>query len=244
MNSELDYAQMLEIPVNTVNVVKKRSIFKRKQEKKEEDLKDLVVDSVNERVGDYVETEDLTDPEPPAKKGVFSALKDKKTAILFAETVAVCLLACTIFLTNVFMPNSAINTFLNYFSAPAEQEVAYYDFELGSVVGSFSGVDVALDDNGVLSFTAQTSVYPVCDGKIASVMQTDDTYTVEIAHTSSFKSVITGVDVVYYEVGDTVASNLPFAFSMGENAVSVAMYDGETLLSCYTLSGAIPVWNN
>ena len=38
MNSELDYAQMLEIPVNTVNVVKKRSIFKRKQEKKEEDL--------------------------------------------------------------------------------------------------------------------------------------------------------------------------------------------------------------
>ena len=121
MNSELDYAQMLEIPVNTVNVVKKRSIFKRKQEKKEEDLKDLVVDSVNERVGDYVETEDLTDPEPLAKKGVFSALKDKKTAILFAETVAVCLLACTIFLTNVFMPNSAINTFLNYFSAPAEQ---------------------------------------------------------------------------------------------------------------------------
>ena len=31
MMEQLDYAEMLEIPVNTVNVTKKRSIFKRKQ---------------------------------------------------------------------------------------------------------------------------------------------------------------------------------------------------------------------
>ena len=29
MNEELDYAEMLEIPVSTVNVVKKKSIFKK-----------------------------------------------------------------------------------------------------------------------------------------------------------------------------------------------------------------------
>ena len=57
MNEQLDYAEMLEIPVNTVNVVKKKSIFKRKQKQQPEmqdDLKAQVVESVNERVGAYV----------------------------------------------------------------------------------------------------------------------------------------------------------------------------------------------
>ena len=52
MNEELDYAEMLEIPVSTVNVVKKKSIFKHKpffapKEKQQEapaadDLKDQI----------------------------------------------------------------------------------------------------------------------------------------------------------------------------------------------------------
>ena len=48
MNQELDYAEMLEIPVSTVNVVKKKglNLFKRKAEKElqpQDDLKELVV---------------------------------------------------------------------------------------------------------------------------------------------------------------------------------------------------------
>lgn len=244
MKGELDYAQMLEIPVSTVNVVKKKSLFKRRQEEKTEDLKDLVVDSVNERVDDYVCTENVSEPTVAKKPDFFAAFRDKKNIVLFVETVAVCVLACTIFLTNTFMPNSAINTFLNYFNTPVEREAAYYDFELSSVVGSLSKVQVTMSDEGVLNFTAETSVYPICDGKIASINKTDDVYTVKIAHTSSFTSVITGLDVVYYDVGDSVVSNVPFGYSTGGSTVSVAMYDGDSLLNCYTLSGVIPVWNN
>ncbi|MDE6372971.1 MAG: hypothetical protein K2L72_00560, partial [Clostridia bacterium] len=63
-------------------------------------------------------------------------------------------------------------------------------------------------------------------------------------HTSKFSSVITGLDTVYAGVGENVKSNLPFAYSNGENEVRVSMYDGDTLLNCYTLSGAVPVWNS
>ena len=48
MNQELDYAEMLEIPVSTVNVVKKKSFFKHRTKKEQtpeisqEELKDLV----------------------------------------------------------------------------------------------------------------------------------------------------------------------------------------------------------
>ena len=72
MNQELDYAEMLEIPVSTVNVVKKKSFFKRRrpakteQEQLPEDLKERVVESVNERVGAYVYSEDVS--EPPDRK--------------------------------------------------------------------------------------------------------------------------------------------------------------------------------
>ena len=66
MNEQLDYAEMLEIPVNTVTVTKKKSIFKRKQKAvPQDDIKDRVVESVNERVGAYVISEDVSDPPKP-----------------------------------------------------------------------------------------------------------------------------------------------------------------------------------
>ncbi|MDE7084852.1 MAG: hypothetical protein K2O81_06365, partial [Clostridia bacterium] len=122
MEQSLEYAQMLEIPVSTVSVVKKKSLFARRA-KPADDLKDRVVESVNERMGEsganaadddaygalsngYVETEDLTAPVKTKKKlGIAGK-------ILIAETAAACLLAAGIFLTNVFVPNTAINTFM------------------------------------------------------------------------------------------------------------------------------------
>lgn len=247
MNEGLEYAQMLEIPVSTVSVVKKKSLFSRKS-KPADDLKDMVVDSVNERVGDaasfpqdnigYVQTEDLTAPVKEKKKlGVAGK-------VLIAEAAAACLIAAGIFLTNVFVPNTAINTFMGSLTAVKQKEAGYKDFTLTSVLSDLSDAEVAITDDGVLHFTQQATVYPVCDGEIASVTQSDGLYTVKIAHTSQFCSVITGLDTVYASVGEDVKSNLPFAYSKGENEVRVSMYDGETQLNCYTLSGAVPVWNS
>lgn len=250
MNDELDYAQMLEIPVSTVNVVKKKSFFKKKSAEKE-DLKDQVVESVNERAEaedaqeypafDYVRTENLS--EPPVMETV-KRKRDGAGTILLAEAIAACLIAGGIFLTNIFMPNSAINTFLGNLTATEEQEVAYNTITLTSVVSELSDAEVTVTPDGVLCFTDQTLVYPVCGGEISSVTQSDGLYTVKINHTSTFTSVVTGLDTVYAQAGDEVASNIPFAYSSGENEVRVSMYDGETLLNCYTLSGAVPVWNS
>lgn len=243
---ELDYAEMLEIPVNTVKVVKKKSFFKRKRADDTEDLKSKLVDTVNERVGDYVFAEDLTEPPKPEKPVRALRLKgDKAGVVLVVETCAVCALAVGIFLTNVFMPNSAINTFINSFSAedPAP-EAAYSDFKLSSVVSDLSDADVTVSTGGVISFTDNCAVYPVCDGTVSAVYENAGLYTVEIAHTSSFKSVVTGVNTVYYAVGDKVKSGVPVAYSGGEAEVKISMYDGGTLLNCYTMSGAVPVWNS
>jgi hypothetical protein len=248
MNDELDYAEMLEIPVSTVNVVKKKSVFKRKTNERE-DLKEKVLDSVNEKMEeeplspeyDYLKTENLSDIPQPAAEG---KVRDKASIVLFVEAVLLCLIAGAIFLTNIFVPQSVINTFLTNLTAVEEQEAAYNEFTLTSVVSELSDAEVTVTSDGVICFTDKTLVYPVCGGEIASVTQSNGLYTVKIAHTSTFSSVITGLDTVYASEGEEVAANIPFAYSSGENQVRVSMYDGETLLNCYTMSGAVPVWNS
>lgn len=279
MNEGLEYAQMLEIPVSTVNVVKKRSIFSRKQ-KPVEDLKEKVVESVNERVegnfaqsdnaqnayqnqgayqsqgeyanvgGDYqgdggfidyngyARAEDLTAPVKQKRE------TGRGSRILLAEGVAACLIAAGIFLTNVFLPNTVINTFMGSLAQVKEKEAVYNELELTSVLSELTDAEIAVTSDGVIYFTQKATVYPVCDGEVASVSKDNGLYTVKIAHTSSFSSVITGLDTVYATVGENVKSNLPFAYSKGENEVRVSMYDGDALLNCYTLSGAVPVWNS
>lgn len=244
MNEQLDYAQMLEIPVSTVNVVKKKSFFKKKN-KPSSDLKDMVVESVNERVGDtYVTAENLggydyTQPQAAVKNKESTAGK-----IVMAEAVAACLIAAGIFLTNIFVPNTVINAFMGNLTAINQQEASYKEFTLSSVVSELSDAEVAVSSDGVIHFTDQTSVYPVCEGEVSSIVRENGSYTVKIAHTSAFTSVFTGLDTVYVSVGDSVRSNVPFAYSEGNNEVRVCMYDGDVLLKDYTLYGVIPVWNS
>ncbi len=240
----LEYAEMLEIPVNTVNVVKKKSLFRRKNVQKE-DLKDDVLASVNSRAdaeeysarADYIQTEDLTEPAAPVRK------RDGWGGVLIAEAVAACLLAGGIFITNALVDNTAINNLVAGLSQPAEQEASYTDLELSPVVSQLSDTEVS-QTTGAITFTGSTAVYPVYDGTIESVTQTDGLYTVEIAHTSTFSSIFTGLTNVYVQEGDEVKANIPFAYSDGQNEVVMSMYDGENVISGYTLDGAVPVWNS
>lgn len=254
MEQELDYAEMLEIPVSTVNVVKKKSFFKRRQkaEPQPEELKERVVESVNERVGAYVYSEDVSDPPKPEKAKKQKAeraisLKDKTGKVLLFETVAIGLIAVGIFVTNIFMPNSAINGLIGNFtttSAKQPAEPSYTEFTLAPVVSELSDAEMAVSESGVLSFTAKGSVYPICAGTVSKVYQQDGLYTVEIAHTSTFTSVITGLTNVYNELGTKVASNIPVAYSDGGQEVRVTMYDSGNLLNCFTLTDEVPVWKS
>ena len=244
MNEQLDYAQMLEIPVSTVNVVKKKSLFKKKN-KPSSDIKDMVVESVNGRVGDtYVTAENLGGYDFTQAQTVTRPKESAAGKIVMAEASAACLIAAGIFVTNILVPNTVINAFMGNLTAIKEKEASYKDFTLTSVVSELSDAEVAVSSDGVIHFTDKTSVYPVCGGEVTSVVRENGLYTVKIAHTSEFTSVFTGLDTVYVNKGDSVRSNIPFAYSEGNNEVRVCMYEGDVLLNDYTLYGVVPVWNS
>ena len=246
MNEELDYAQMLEIPVNTVNVVKKKSIFRRKEKAQpQEDLKAQVVESVNERVGAFVAAEDLSDPPNPENvKAKAIGKRDRANVVIWTEAVLVGVIAIAIFVTNLLLPNTVVNTFLSSFSKKTVEEPAYTEFVLSPVVSDLSEAEVAVSESGVLSFVAEGSVYPVCKGKVSNVVEENGLFTVEIAHTSTFKSVITGLKNAYSAKGTAVAANIPVGYSDGQNEVKVSMYDNGVLLNCFTLNDEVPVWKS
>lgn len=157
------------------------------------------------------------------------------------EFAAACVLCGAIFFTNVFMPGSAINTFFRGITGAEKTETTnsrvYSDFELSSIVSDFSDVTLTLSETGVLSFTDECCIYPAADGKVEDITQTEDgAYVMKIRYSDTFTGVFYGLDQVFYEVGDTVKSNVPVAFSKGETEVQVTMYSNGELLNCFRLT--------
>ena len=314
MNEEIEYAEMLEIPVSTVNVVKKKN--RRVRGKNAPNLKERLISRVNNRVGDpdysraapadalaqdplYAAAENAAledaaqnSPLPesevnayaysdggermdtvllsdePAEKGwrkkkklrfseedaafegelsenesgryAMKTPSERRSGVfLTVEFALACALCGTIFLTNVFVPQSAINTFFRSLMPAAAEKAdtrVYSDFPLTSIVSELSDAEITVSPTGVLTFTDECCVYPAVDGKVASVLKNSDgTYDVKISHTDSFYGVIGGLDYVYYQTGDKVYANVPVGYSKGETAVRVMMYSGDELLNCYTV---------
>ncbi len=275
MNEEIEYAEMLEIPVSTVNVVHKKRRKKNPEPPVEPslpELKESVIATVNDRLEENAETQangegNLEfDPVPdridtvrlydtgedgetlrpydyPLNEGGKYALKDKKSRAmkiaLGVEFGLACALCCGIFVTNVFMPSSAINTFFRAIHTPVEPTASrpYTDFTLTPVVSELSDAKLTLSPAGILSFTDECCVYPTADGTVKEVTRTEEGFFVlKIQHSDTFTGVISGLETVYYEVGDEVKSNVPVGFSGGENEVQVTMYDGDVLLNCFELT--------
>ncbi len=287
MNEEIEYAEMLEIPVSTVNVVRKR---RRKKAdlpldggEPKRNLKDSVIATVNDRLReepalleaeptspaseDNIEEGGLNfDPVPERIDTVRLYSTDGESNVLTSydytlneggryktkeippkkvrlalgiEFGAACALCGAIFLTNVFMPTSAINTFFRAIGTPSETQTVrpYTDFTLTPVVSELSDAKLQLSDSGVLSFTDECCVYPAADGKVSELTQDGDgLYTLKISYSDSFTGVIDGLDVVYYAVGDEVKANVPVGFSEGESEVQVTMYSEGELLNCFQLT--------
>lgn len=297
MNEAIEYAEMLEIPVSTVNVVHKKRGRKRKTERgKPTDVKESLIAQINNRVsteptqgaeitadaeafaegansqGDVrfdvperidtvrlysaydkpflgdgklrpreypLDGEEDLEEEPyllrtPARKAGRGA-----RIALGIEFTACCALCGAIFLTNVFMPGSAINTFFRFLGDPSSKTDArtYTDFTLSPVVSTVTDTELTLSDTGVLTFKNACHVYPAVDGTVSSVVKTDaGYYTVKIAHSDSFTEVIEGLQYVYYTDGDTVKANVPVGYTNGETDVQVTMYSFGELLNCFELT--------
>lgn len=242
MNEELNYAEMLEIPVETVTVNRRE----RKKRAKEEGLAEKVVDTVNDRV-------EASDPayaqSTPIERDVTPQGGRAKLSrrILWGEFIAVCALCATIFLTNIFMTDSAINTFVRGLwngEADTADTRTYQDFTLSPVVNEFTDVELAVSDTGVLSFTAACSVYAPCDGEVAAVNgDAENGYTVELRHSDTFSTVMSGLTNVYFAAGDSVRSNVPLAYTDGTHPVRVTFYEGGNLLDCVSVEGGTLAWS-
>ncbi len=285
MNEEIEYAEMLEIPLSTVNVVRKNQ---RKKRKASTDMQDVLIERVNDKVSQspteritadadafaesansagevrfediperidtirlygendrpYLEDtpqvlfgEDAGDIPPFARSGKEGKLRK----ILGAEFAVACALCCGIFLTNVFVQGSAINTFFRSISGNAAATNAdtrsYAEFTLSGVVNDYTDVEINLSDTGVLTFQQACHVYPVADGTVREVVWTDGgSYTLKIGYSDSFTGVVEGLDQVYYQVGEEVKSNVPVGYTAGERQVQVTMYSDGELLNCFQIT--------
>lgn len=307
MNEEIEYAEMLEIPISTVNVVKKKRRRLKKAEAEaapspaEPPLKDSVIAQVNDRMESeppraepapqitadadlfaesansegYIEFDPIPDRIDTVRlyatdgkrdwqkdgleeqvynlrseyqnEGGRDATNDKDRRskvwriLLSGEFAVACALCGAIFLTNVFMPNSAINTFFRALNDSTVQAAntdnrTYSDFTLSPVVSELSDATLSLSPAGILSFTDDCCVYPAAEGTVSEVTQSNGVYTVKINHSDSFTGVIYGLSQVYCAVGDEVTSNIPVGYSDGTAEVQVTMYSGGELLNCFRLT--------
>lgn len=284
MNEEIEYAEMLEIPVSTVNVVRKQRRHKKTDQtpsyphtRSEEPLKDTVLANVNNRLRDDVPLQeegsdsnftqeggiDFDSPERIDTVRLYSStqgdslypydyeLTDGKKKELRQEPKALrialgvefglaCALCGAIFLTNVFMPGSAVNTFFRALNTPSQNTAVvrpYTDFTLASVVSERSDAELTLSPTGILSFTDDCCVYPAADGTVSEVSKdASGLYTLKVNYSDSFTGVFQGLDSVYYAVGDTVKTNVPVGYTAGETEVQVTMYSNGILLNCFELT--------
>lgn len=244
MNEELDYAEMLEIPVETVTVNRRE----RKKKEREPDLQEQLVQEVNERM----ETEgdpSYAESTPIARQDRTESRKQRTTRrILIGEFIAVCVLCATIFLTNIFLENSAINTFVRGLfrgnGATQSDARVYSDFVLSPIVNDAVEVDIAVSETGVLSFVQRCSVYSPCEGKLISINgNASSGYTLEIKHSDSFSTIMSGLDAVYAAEGEAVKANLPLGYSDGEGEVRVMFYSDGSLLNCLTVDQNTLAWS-
>ena len=257
---EIDYADMLEIPVSTVNVTKKKS----KKKKEEMELKDKVVEAVNERVEGVLmdsiveygeETPSFVEGGssiPPTTTNTKRVKKEKNSngngfknffnsKLLLAEFIVICVLVGTIFLTNIFYQNSAINTFFsNMFGGTTQTQAVdnrtYDQLTLRGVVNNAS-INCAITDNGIMTVQAECSIYSPYDGRITKTEQlSDGSYGMTVAHTTKFSTVFSGLTYAYGENGSEVCATIPIGYSDGKKVVQVTMYDEGNVISSYAVN--------
>ncbi len=260
MSNQIDYAEMIEIPVNTLNVVQKKS----KKKKNIEDLKQQTIDAINDRVEfspNIEESEALEEGRVTKsgkvyeKEGFLKKLKffkNKRTKaitegeqikksgskVLLAEFICVCVLSAVILLTNLFMENSAINSYARNIFFPEEvvfDTRSYLDFDCQPIVSANAqNMLFEVADDGVISFEGESSIYSPCEGKVKSFTQDEFGYNVEVEHSSLFTTIFSGLKYLYNQVGDKVYPNVPIGFT--EGGLSVCMYENNEKVTSFAVS--------
>lgn len=236
MKDGMEYAEMLGMEVSSCDVY-----VKPKKTRKKKELKDDVIKKVNEPEVANAEFNELGTDIPVRSNG--EKKKKFRFDVVYAEGVAVFLLAVTILLTNIFWENSGMNRLFKSAFGDGQTVQADTRTNVNFNAQSPSGEMEVTLDKGVMVFSGKGSLYPVCDGKVASVVEEDGKYTITLKHSDVFKTVISGVDFVYADQGDDVFKYVPVCYVNGGDA-KVSMYNKDVLVTNYAVEGGSIVWES
>ena len=257
MNEKLQYAEMLEIPVNTCNITYKPPKKRKAREKRVDvdKVKAELVDKINAEQGsvEYQPTTCITpkaDEDLTEQSGTQSLTVDIKQelptpkkrirgiSVVGVQLCVIGLLLATIFLTNAIFTDSGLNTFFRSVFSAETQTVDERDYSEFAPVINLGNTPYALE-NGVITFSGAGSTYSPCDGTVLSVnLGEDGKYTMEIAHSNNFKTLVSGLDS---NAGDTVKANIPVGYVLGDNA-TICFYDGDAVITDFTIDQNSVVW--
>lgn len=272
MNEKLQYASMLEIPVNTCNVTlksgKKRR-FGRKKAKNPDAVKEELMNKINSETAteepqeltathdDYIDqiTDQSETPNEIYEQENYAqtvsvtdvAKKPKrkfKFSVITAQFVIIGVLIATIFLTNALYADSGINVFFKTVFGTNQNETVDLRThqDFTPVLAVGKMTDVTLD-GGVMTFSGEGSVYAPCDGKITSVTRDGNgKYIFEITHSENFKSVISGLDYAYAGLDDTVYANIPVGYVNTDGATMCFKSGDDLVISNYEIIDGSVVW--
>lgn len=263
MNDGREYAEMLRTMASSCDVVVKPA----KRARKKKDVKEEIVTKVNDEVAasEVKAADELPFKEEafgeeeiierPKKRFSFFGKKKTETTekpaekkgrfkfdIVYAEGIAAFALVVAILLTNIFWENSGMNTFFKKAFSPAQVTTDARSYNSFNAQSPSSSLDGKVED-GVMTFSGKGALYPVCDGKVSSVKQSDDgKYKITIAHSGSFKTVISGVDYSYCDENEEVFKYIPVCYLNGGEA-KVYMYNDDALVTNYVLENGSIIWS-
>lgn len=245
--SDSEYCKMLEIPSNTCDVIVKGA-------KKKKDVKQKVIERANieaeKSEGEFTTTVLNSEPQKKTKRtskkaekrrtteseGETVAVENSSFDIVSVQVVAIFVLVVGILLTNIFWEDSGMNNLFRsvFMKNSLESASVYTSFEASapSKIGSVNLTD------GVMSVSG--SVYSPCDGVVKNIEKTGENYSLTISHSSSFETVVEGLDFAYVGVGDKVTDGIPVGFSEGE--ATMKMFDRGTLLTSYSIVDGNIIW--
>ena len=254
MENSIEYAKMIEIPINSCEykftrkkgILKKKSFIKAINERLKKEVDNKRLQDQNDQVIseqpsiEQIENEQLSTPQIEQGENSLPVLYDNNQSkkqtrlnkIISAQVVAIFALISAIILTNVFWENSGMNVlFKSVFGSERTQSDTrdYNDFTINLPVSDQNAINVV---DGSIIIDGEYSLYPVCDGKVSKVERASDgTYTVTVEHSESFSSITEGLEMVYFSSGESVSKHVPLGYTSG--TAKVLLYDGASLLTDY-----------
>ncbi|MBE5756913.1 MAG: hypothetical protein E7342_03840 [Clostridiales bacterium] len=243
-----DYMEMIEVPVNSTSVKVKPNPKKRKTEKKLTKLeveKEKLVSKINEEMEEKIvansEEMEIEKPEvvmEEVNESTAVVKPKRKLPIIGIEIALIFVLISTIVFSNLFFENTFINSF--FFEKSEETLLTDKEYSDFDITLPYTESSMTIGASGLL-IEETGSVYAPTFGIISAITEEAGKYIIEITHSNSFKTVLSGVDHAYFGVNDEVFSNVPIGYSFGEG-VNLCFYNQGAMITNYDIENAGVIW--